>query len=128
MTAERVDASALWSGTLAGNARRVAEILRAYGPRTRSELVSLTGLSRPTVTAGLADLTGAGLVSEQVAAAMRPAGGRPASVVRLTRSAGLALGTRAAVLSRGQLVHSQATVGPADAPALAALLGRLAAA
>jgi predicted NBD/HSP70 family sugar kinase len=92
MTAERVDASALWSGTLAGNARRVAEILRAYGPRTRSELVTLTGLSRPTVTAGLADLTGAGLVSEQVAAAMRPAGGRPASVVRLTRSAGLALG------------------------------------
>jgi predicted NBD/HSP70 family sugar kinase len=92
VTAERVDASALWSGTLAGNARRVAEILRAYGPRTRSELVTLTGLSRPTVTAGLADLTGAGLVSEQVAAAIRPAGGRPASVVRLTRTAGLALG------------------------------------
>lgn len=92
VTAERVDASDLWSETLAGNARRVAEILRAYGPRTRSELVALTGLSRPTVTAGLTDLTDAGLVSEQVAAAMRPAGGRPASVVRLTRTAGLALG------------------------------------
>jgi predicted NBD/HSP70 family sugar kinase len=92
VTAERIDAGGLWSRVLAGNARRVAEILRAYGPRTRSELVSLTGLSRPTVTAGLADLTSAGLVSEQIAAATRPVGGRPASVVRLTRAAGLAVG------------------------------------
>ncbi|HEV7897437.1 MAG TPA: ROK family transcriptional regulator [Planosporangium sp.] len=92
MTAQRVDAVALWDRILAGNARRVAEILRAYGPRTRSELVALTGLSRPTVTAGLADLTGAGLVTGQLATAARPAGGRPASVVRLTRAAGLALG------------------------------------
>jgi predicted NBD/HSP70 family sugar kinase len=92
VTAQRVDAVALWDRILAGNARRVAEILRAYGPRTRSELVALTGLSRPTVTAGLADLTGAGLVTGQLATAARPAGGRPASVVRLTRAAGLALG------------------------------------
>jgi ABC-type multidrug transport system ATPase subunit len=55
---------------------------------------------------------------------------QPRTVVLTTHqlAAGLALGTRAAVLSRGQLVHSQATVGPADAPALAALLQRLAAA
>jgi predicted NBD/HSP70 family sugar kinase len=87
-----VDASTLWGDVLTGNARRVAETLRAYGPRTRAELVTLTGLSRPTVTVGLTDLTGAGLVSEQLAPAARPAGGRPASVVRLTRAAGLALG------------------------------------
>ncbi|MGC9666530.1 ROK family protein [Planosporangium sp. 12N6] len=107
MTTEHVDARTLWGGAptgdppgggtatggaLTGNARRVAEVLRAYGPRRRSELVTLTGLSRPTVTAGLAGLAGAGLVTEQPGPAARPAGGRPASVVRLTRAAGLALG------------------------------------
>jgi predicted NBD/HSP70 family sugar kinase len=92
VTAERVDARTLWGEVLAGNARRVAEILRSHGPRTRAEIVALTGLSRPTVTAGLADLTAAGLVSERVAATNRPAGGRPASVVHLTRGAGLAVG------------------------------------
>jgi predicted NBD/HSP70 family sugar kinase len=92
VTAERVDAGALWDRILAGNARRVAEILRAYGPCTRSELVTLTGLSRPTVTAGLAELTCADLVTEELSSAARPAGGRPAAVVRLTRAAGLALG------------------------------------
>jgi predicted NBD/HSP70 family sugar kinase len=92
VTAERVDARALWGEVLTGNARRVAEILRSHGPRTRAEIVTLAGLSRPTVTAGLADLTAAGLVSERLSATGRPAGGRPASVVRLTRSAGLALG------------------------------------
>jgi predicted NBD/HSP70 family sugar kinase len=92
VAAERVDAGVLWNDVLAGNALRVAEILRAYGPRTRSELVTLTGLSRPTVTAGLADLTSTGLVTEQPGPPARPAGGRPASVVRLTRAAGLALG------------------------------------
>ena len=91
MTAERGPAAARWYD-LNGNARRVADTLRTYGPRTRAELVGLTGLSRPTVTAGLAELAGAGLVTEQVAAATRPVGGRPASVVRLTRAAGLAVG------------------------------------
>ncbi|NJC68384.1 ROK family protein [Planosporangium thailandense] len=92
MTGERADATVLWDNVLAGNARRVGEVLRAYGPRTRSELVTLTGLSRPTVAAGLTDLTDAGLVTEQPAPSARPAGGRPAAVVRLTRAAGLALG------------------------------------
>jgi predicted NBD/HSP70 family sugar kinase len=92
VTAERVDADVLWGEVLVGNARRVADILRAYGPRTRAELATLTGLSRPTIAAGLADLASAGLVSEELASAARPAGGRPASVVRLTRQAGLALG------------------------------------
>jgi predicted NBD/HSP70 family sugar kinase len=92
VAAERIGASMLWRHRLGGNARRVAETLRAYGPRTRAELVSLTGLSRPTVSSALVDLTAAGLVSEQLGAAPRPIGGRPASVVRLTRHAGLALG------------------------------------
>ncbi len=39
---------------------------------------------------------------------------------------GLRLGTRVAVLSRGQLVHQQHTVAPEDASALAALLEHLA--
>jgi predicted NBD/HSP70 family sugar kinase len=92
VTAERVDAGALWRRGLTGSARRVAEALRANGPRTRSELVTLTGLSRPTVVAGLTDLAGAGLITEQLGTATRPVGGRPASVVRLTRAAGVALG------------------------------------
>ena len=92
VTADRVDAGALWGRRLAGNARRVAETLRSYGPRTRAEIVSLTGLSRPTVTAGLADLSAAGLVTEETATASRPAGGRPASILRLSRGAGLAVG------------------------------------
>jgi predicted NBD/HSP70 family sugar kinase len=77
---------------LYGNTRRVAETLRAYGPRTRAELVTLTGLSRPTVSAALIELSTAGLVAEQLGSAARPIGGRPASVVRLTRAAGLAVG------------------------------------
>jgi predicted NBD/HSP70 family sugar kinase len=82
----------LWCRELGGTARRVAETLRRYGPRTRAELVSLSGLSRPTVSAVLTDLGGAGLVSERIGAAARPVGGRPASVVRLTRRAGVAAG------------------------------------
>jgi predicted NBD/HSP70 family sugar kinase len=100
----------MWRQDLPGNARRVAEALRARGPRTRAELVALTGLSRPTVTAGVADLTAAGLVTEQLSDAARPVGGRPASVVRLTRAAGLAVGVdvgrrhvRAAVADLGHV-------------------------
>jgi predicted NBD/HSP70 family sugar kinase len=92
VTSERVGVRALWSDELTGNGRRVAEILRMHGPCTRADIVSLTGLSRPTVTAGLIDLTAVGLVSEQLATSSRPAGGRPAAVVTLTRRAGLALG------------------------------------
>jgi predicted NBD/HSP70 family sugar kinase len=70
-------------------ARRIADVLRARGPRTRSELVTLSGLSRPTVTNALAELSRSQLVSEELGT---PAGGRPAGVVRLTRAAGLAVG------------------------------------
>src|SRR5262245_28754579 len=70
-------------------ARRVAEVLRGRGPRTRSELISLTGMSRPTVASALGELRRAGLVAEELGI---PSGGRPAGVFRLTRKAGLAVG------------------------------------
>jgi len=70
-------------------ARRVAEVLRGRGPGTRAELVSVTGLSRPTVGSALSELDRAGLILEEPGAS---AGGRPAGVFRLTRKAGLAIG------------------------------------
>jgi len=87
-------AAELWGEALAGNARRVAEALRMLGPCTRAELISATGLSRPTVTATVAELVTAGLASEAtgLAGPARLSGGRPASVVRLSRAAGLAAG------------------------------------
>jgi predicted NBD/HSP70 family sugar kinase len=81
-----------WEADLGGNVRRVAETLRVFGPRTRAELVTLTGLSRPTVAAALTDLNDLGLVSEQHGAVPKPVGGRPASVLRLTRRAGVVVG------------------------------------
>jgi predicted NBD/HSP70 family sugar kinase len=81
-----------WASRLNGNARRVADALRAHGPRTRAELIVLTGLSRPTVSASLADLAAAGLVREESGPPAGPAGGRPAAVVRLARPAGVAVG------------------------------------
>ncbi len=82
----------LWTGRgLTGNARRVAETLRTRGGNTRAELITTTGLSRPTVSATLADLAAAGLVTEETGTGT-PGGGRPASVVRLSRRAGLAVG------------------------------------
>lgn len=92
VTAQPVSARDLWvGGGLAGNARRVAESLRTRGRSTRSEIIAATGLSRPTVSATLAELAGGGLVAEETGTAT-PGGGRPASVVRLTRKAGLAVG------------------------------------
>jgi predicted NBD/HSP70 family sugar kinase len=82
----------LSAADLGPTTRRVAAVLRSRGPRTRAELVELTGLSRPTVSAALADLTSAGLLAQESTVATRPAGGRPASVFRLAREAGLAVG------------------------------------
>jgi predicted NBD/HSP70 family sugar kinase len=102
---------------ITGTTRRVAGTLRSYGPRTRAELVTLTGLSRPTVSAALAELIGAGLATEQLGPAHRPIGGRPASVVRLTRAAGLAVGVdigrrhvRVAVADLGHTVLATRTL------------------
>ncbi len=41
-------------------------------------------------------------------------------------AAGLRLGTRVGVLSKGQLVHQQPAISHADAPALGTMLERLA--
>ncbi len=86
-------AAELWKATLGGNTRRVAEALRRLGPCTRSELIAAVGLSRPTVTATVAELVASGLAAEGVGdGSARLGTGRPASVVRLTRAAGLAAG------------------------------------
>jgi predicted NBD/HSP70 family sugar kinase len=105
-----VGAVDLWSpGGLNGNARRVAEALRARGPSTRAQLARATHLSRPTVSTTITELTGAGIAAELApgqdghaaragseaiggASPERSSGGRPAGVVRLTRQAGLAIG------------------------------------
>jgi predicted NBD/HSP70 family sugar kinase len=90
----RASPAELWSaGGLTGNARRVADALRGRGPSTRGELVRATRLSRPTVSATIAELAGAGIAVERAAAPPGArSGGRPAARVRLTRGAGLAVG------------------------------------
>jgi predicted NBD/HSP70 family sugar kinase len=94
VTVQPLSARELWSGGgLAGNARRVAETLRTRGRSTRAELMASTGLSRPTISATLAELAAAGLIVEETGGqSMMRRGGRPASVVRLARRAGLAVG------------------------------------
>jgi len=91
VTAQRMSARDLWRDGLTGNARRVAEALRSRGGHTRAELITATGLSRPTVSATLAELARDGLVVEGTRGA-GALGGRPAAVARLTRGAGLAVG------------------------------------
>lgn len=117
VTRRRLRAGSLWTEELSANSRRVAEVLRVHGPRTRSDLSALTGLSRPTISASLADLASAGLTTEGGGAPTRPAGGRPASIVRLTRRAGLAIGVdigrrhiRAAVADLGHTVLTETGV------------------
>src|SRR5574342_1352487 len=111
VTRRGVAAATLWTAGLHANARQVADVLRAHGPQTRSELSALTGLSRPTVAASLADLASAGFITESGGATVRPAGGRPATLIRLARPAGLAVGLdigrrhiRAAVADLGHAV------------------------
>jgi heme exporter protein A len=53
-------------------------------------------------------------------------GGRTVVLTTHNMSTGLRLGTRVAVLSRGRLVHTQASVSSTDAPVLADLLEQLA--
>ena len=104
-------------GGLNGNARKVAEALRARGPSTRAQLARAIHLSRPTISATIADLAAAGIAVESAPGPDGPdsragrddgtnrtgldetggrdgqrSSGRPAGVVRLTRQAGLAIG------------------------------------
>ncbi|OKI49721.1 hypothetical protein A6A27_08965 [Micromonospora sp. CB01531] len=104
-----MDPRTLWRPGASAIVRRVATTLRVYGPSTRAELVALSGLSRTTVSAALADLGAAGLIGERASAHGPSGGGRPASVVRLTRRAGLAagidIGRRHVRLALADLAH-----------------------
>jgi predicted NBD/HSP70 family sugar kinase len=74
-------------------ARRVVEALRAAGPSTRAALVGTTGLSRPTVSGVVAELVDRGLVETGADEVVLDRGtGRPAELLKLHRSAGIAVG------------------------------------
>src|SRR3954451_15312593 len=68
------------------NAQRVLDAVRASGPLRVTELVELTGLSRPTVDAVADELVRLGLCGEEAAEAQRR--GRPARVVGFRADAG----------------------------------------
>jgi predicted NBD/HSP70 family sugar kinase len=70
---------------------RLAEALRMNGPSTRARLSEISGLSRPTVSTALAELAERGLLAAPSDNSPRGAG-RPAQLIRLSRSAGLAVG------------------------------------
>ena len=72
------------------NAQRVLDALRAGGPLRVTELVSLTGLSRPTVDAVADELVRLGWVSEM--AAVEGARGRPARSLTFRADAGHVVG------------------------------------
>ena len=77
------------------NRGRVVDALRERGTASRAEIARATGLSRSTVSSIVADLMGAGLVSEETEStgvAHGAHGGRPPVLLSLDRSAGLALG------------------------------------
>ncbi|WP_034270255.1 ROK family transcriptional regulator [Actinospica robiniae] len=82
---------------LSARRRRTREqllaVLAGHDALSRAELAQLTGLSRSAVGACVADLVEQGLVGEGPAEDRPAAGpGRPASVVRLRRGAGIVLG------------------------------------
>jgi predicted NBD/HSP70 family sugar kinase len=75
------------------NRLRVIDALRHSGTATRSELARQTGLSRTTIATLVADLLARGLVVEPDGdAPVRSGRGRPAALLRLDPSAGVALG------------------------------------
>ncbi|MEV0645856.1 ROK family transcriptional regulator [Phytomonospora sp. NPDC050363] len=107
-------AAGLWRDGLRGNTSRVARALRESGPSTRAELVTRTGLSRPTVSAALVELIDGGLAAEESKASAQATGGRRAAVVSLTRKTGLAVGVdigrrhvRVAVADLGQRILTE---------------------
>jgi predicted NBD/HSP70 family sugar kinase len=76
----------------AGSTGQVVRRLRAIGPMTRSEIGSTMGLSRTTVSATVAQLMQDGWVRERPATGTVMGPGRPATVLTLTRQAGVAIG------------------------------------
>jgi predicted NBD/HSP70 family sugar kinase len=71
------------------NAQRVLDAVRESGPMRVTELVALTGLSRPTVDAVADDLVRLGWLSESAATAKR---GRPARSLAFRADAGYVAG------------------------------------
>jgi len=99
---------------------RLAEALRMHGPSTRARLGETSGLSRPTVTTALAELTERGFIEATTDAS--PEGlGRPAELVRLSRNAGLAVGVdigrRHVQVVLADLGHQEIGKIPAEADA-----------
>jgi predicted NBD/HSP70 family sugar kinase len=77
----------------AGAARDIAALLRFSGPLTRAEVGRRLGLSRATVSGGLAGLIRDGLAVERVPVEdLTMSRGRPPALIALSRSAGLAIG------------------------------------
>ncbi|HST24457.1 MAG TPA: ROK family transcriptional regulator [Gaiellaceae bacterium] len=74
------------------NRVRVVDALRRQGMASRSDLARMTGLSRTTVGSLVADLQARGLVVEHVDGDRQHGRGRPPIVLRLDRSAGVAVG------------------------------------
>jgi predicted NBD/HSP70 family sugar kinase len=75
--------------------RSVIAVLQRDGPLTRSELVSLTGLSRATVSSVVSELQHTGLVVDGEAepdGGPATAAGRRGALVSLNRAAGVAVG------------------------------------
>jgi predicted NBD/HSP70 family sugar kinase len=70
---------------------RLAEALRMHGPSTRARLGEVSGLSRPTVSAALAELAERGFLESDTGDSARKLG-RPAELFRLSRNAGLVVG------------------------------------
>lgn len=92
----------------AANRASIVQVLRREGWATRAQLVEQTRLSRATVSSVLGDLAARGLLSER-----REGGttqGRPAAVVGLNRSAGIAIavdvGVRHVAVAVGDLSRS----------------------
>jgi predicted NBD/HSP70 family sugar kinase/biotin operon repressor len=74
------------------NRVRVVDALRRRGLASRSELARMTGLSRTTVGSLVADLQARGLVVEHANGDRHPGRGRPPILIKLDRSAGVAVG------------------------------------
>src|SRR3954454_7636308 len=71
---------------------RVVDALRDRGPVSRAEIARHASLSRATVSSVLAELQEAGLVAEPNGVPAETGQGRPASLLRLDPSAGIAVG------------------------------------
>ncbi len=74
------------------NRLRLLEVLREAGVADRAELTRLTGLSRATVSALVADFIARGAIAEETDAVGTGAPGRPSTRLRLDPRAGAVLG------------------------------------